>query len=56
MDFVFIAIGLTLLIFGGNWLLKAAVGFSLRLNIPKIVIIPCRRDTVAGHHAHEQKG
>ena len=38
MDFVFIAIGLTLLIFGGNWLLKAAVGFSLRLNIPKIVI------------------
>lgn len=27
-----------LLILGGNWLLKSAVGFSLRLNIPKIVI------------------
>jgi len=27
-----------LLILGGNWLLKAAVGLSLRLNIPKIVI------------------
>lgn len=38
MDIVFIAVGLTLLILGGDWLLKAAVGFSLRLNIPKIVI------------------
>ena len=38
MDYVYIGIGLVLLILGGNWLLKAAVGFSLRLNIPKIVI------------------
>lgn len=38
MNFVFVLIGLVLLILGGNWLLKAAVGFSLRLNIPKIVI------------------
>lgn len=38
MDYVYIGIGLILLILGGNWLLKAAVGFSLRLNIPKIVI------------------
>ena len=38
MDFVLIVIGLVFLILGGNWLLKAAVGFSLRLNIPKIVI------------------
>lgn len=38
MDFVLIVVGLLFLILGGNWLLKAAVGFSLRLNIPKIVI------------------
>lgn len=38
MDFLNIVIGLTFLILGGNWLLKAAVGFSLRLSIPKIVI------------------
>jgi len=38
MNLVLIVIGLVLLIFGGNWLLKSAVGFSLRLNIPKIVI------------------
>ena len=38
MDFVYIILGLILLIVGGNWLLKAAVGLSLRLNIPKIVI------------------
>lgn len=37
-DFLFILIGLTLLIFGGNWLLKAAVALSLELSIPKIVI------------------
>ncbi|MEP3211297.1 MAG: calcium/sodium antiporter [Maribacter sp.] len=30
--------GLVLLILGGNWLLKAAVALSLKLNIPKIVI------------------
>jgi cation:H+ antiporter len=38
MNLLFIGIGLVLLILGGNWLLKAAVGFSLRLQIPKIVI------------------
>lgn len=37
-DFLFIVLGLALLIFGGSWLLKAAVALSLRLNIPKIVI------------------
>ena len=38
MNIIFIIIGLVLLILGGNWLLKSAVGFSLRLKIPKIVI------------------
>lgn len=38
MDFGFVLVGLVLLVLGGNWLLKASVGFSLRLNIPKIVI------------------
>jgi len=38
MDFVYIVGGLIILILGGDWLLKAAVGFSLRLNIPKAVI------------------
>ncbi len=38
MNLLFLLIGLVLLILGGNWLLKAAVGFSLRLQIPKIVI------------------
>ena len=38
MNLLFVVLGLTLLILGGNWLLKSAVGFSLRLNIPKIVI------------------
>jgi len=38
MNILLVVIGLVLLILGGNWLLKAAVGFSLRLNIPKIVI------------------
>jgi len=38
MNFLYIAVGLLFLILGGNWLLKAAVGFSLRLNIPKVVI------------------
>lgn len=33
-----IAAGLVLLILGGNWLLKAAVSLSLKLEIPKIVI------------------
>ncbi|RXP54825.1 calcium/sodium antiporter [Lutibacter sp. HS1-25] len=38
MNLLFVISGLLLLVLGGNWLLKAAVGFSLRLNIPKIVI------------------
>ncbi|MCJ7466859.1 MAG: calcium/sodium antiporter [Maribacter sp.] len=38
LNFLFIALGLVLLIIGGNWLLKSAVALSLRLNIPKIVI------------------
>ncbi|WP_276975287.1 calcium/sodium antiporter [Flavobacterium filum] len=38
MDFLFIVIGLVLLVLGGDWLLKAAVGMSLRLNISKIII------------------
>lgn len=38
MNFLFIILGLTLLIFGGNYLLKSAVALSLRLDIPKIVI------------------
>ncbi|TXN35007.1 calcium/sodium antiporter [Flagellimonas hymeniacidonis] len=37
-NLLFIILGLTLLIVGGNWLLKAAVALSLRLAIPKIVI------------------
>lgn len=38
MDILLIIGGLVLLIFGGDWLLKAAVGLSLKLNIPKVVI------------------
>lgn len=38
MNLLFVVLGLVLLILGGNWLLKSAVGFSLRLQIPKIVI------------------
>lgn len=38
MNLLLIVIGLFLLIIGGSWLLKSAVGFSLRLQIPKIVI------------------
>ncbi|MGB5818819.1 MAG: calcium/sodium antiporter [Saonia sp.] len=37
-NILFVVLGLALLIMGGNWLLKAAVALSLRLNIPKIVI------------------
>ncbi len=37
-NLLFILLGLVLLIAGGNWLLKAAVALSLKLNIPKIVI------------------
>ncbi len=38
MDIAYIVIGLVLLVVGGDWLLKSAVGISLRLQIPKIVI------------------
>ena len=38
MDFLFIITGLVLLVLGGDWLLKSAVGMSLRLNVSKIVI------------------
>lgn len=38
MSVLYILLGLVLLVLGGNWLLKAAVGLSLKLNIPKIVI------------------
>lgn len=38
MNFLFVVLGLALLVVGGNWLLKASVGFSLRLNISKLVI------------------
>lgn len=38
MNVLLIVVGLFLLVIGGNWLLKSAVGFSLRLKIPKIVI------------------
>ena len=38
MDYLLLLAGFIILILGGNWLLKAAVGLSLRLNIPKIVI------------------
>lgn len=37
-NFLFVLLGLLLLISGGNWLLKSAVAISLNLNIPKIVI------------------
>lgn len=38
MNFVLIIGGLLLLVFGGDWLLKAAVALSLKLNISKAVI------------------
>lgn len=37
-NLLYIIIGLVLLVMGGNWLLKGAVGLSLRLKIPKIII------------------
>ncbi|MEJ1223537.1 calcium/sodium antiporter [Sediminicola sp. 1XM1-17] len=37
-NILFVILGLTMLIMGGNWLLKAAVAISLRLSIPKIVV------------------
>jgi len=38
MDYLFIMVGFGILILGGNWLLKAAVSLSLRLDVPKIII------------------
>jgi cation:H+ antiporter len=38
MNFIYIIIGLILLVAGGNWLLKAAVGLSTRLKISKIIV------------------
>lgn len=38
LDALLIIVGLTLLIIGGNWLLKGAVDISFRLEIPKIVV------------------
>jgi len=38
MNYLLLLAGFVILILGGNWLLKAAVGLSLRLQIPKIVI------------------
>ncbi len=38
MNYILLIAGFIILILGGNWLLKAAVGLSLRLKIPKIVI------------------
>ena len=38
INFLLILGGLALLILGGNWLLRAAVSLSLRLNISKIII------------------
>jgi len=38
MNYLLLLAGFIILILGGNWLLKAAVGLSLRLKIPKIVI------------------
>ncbi|ANW95584.1 hypothetical protein AXE80_04520 [Wenyingzhuangia fucanilytica] len=38
MDILFMITGLVLLIFGGDWLLKASVNISMKLNISKIVI------------------
>ena len=38
MNFLWIGLGLVLLILGGDWLLKSAVALSLKLRISKIVI------------------
>lgn len=38
MNYLLILVGFGILILGGNWLLKAAVSLSLRLDIPKIII------------------
>lgn len=38
MDYLLLLSGFVLLILGGHWLLKASVGLSLRLMIPRIII------------------
>ena len=38
MNFIYIIIGLALLVLGGNWLLKSAIGLSLKFNISKIIV------------------
>ncbi len=38
MNLFYVIIGLALLVLGGNWLLKSAVGLSLKFNISKIII------------------
>ena len=39
MEYLAIVLGLILLIKGGDWVLEGAVLFSLRLNIPKIIVL-----------------
>jgi cation:H+ antiporter len=38
MNFILIVSGLILLVLGGNWLLKSAIGLSLKCNISKIIV------------------
>ncbi|MFN4102161.1 MAG: sodium:calcium antiporter, partial [Pararhodobacter sp.] len=38
LDWVMIAGGLALLVFGGDWLVKGAVNLSLRLGIPALIV------------------
>jgi cation:H+ antiporter len=38
MNFIYIVSGLVLLVLGGNWLLKSAIGLSLKFNISKIIV------------------
>lgn len=38
MDVLWIVLGLTFLVFGGDFLVRASVGLSLKLHIPKIVV------------------
>ena len=38
MNYLLILAGFSILILGGNWLLKGAVSLSLRMRIPKIVV------------------
>ena len=38
MSVLYIIIGLVLLVFGGDWLLKSAIGISLKFNLSKVLI------------------